>query len=101
MFVLPSRREGLPNALLEAAAAGLPIVATPAVGGLSEVLSDKEGVWLAPEIASDALAHSICSALDTLQPGQHFPHPWIEEHRPEKVIAQYEELIDNVLAGAA
>lgn len=101
MFVLPSRREGLPNALLEAAAAGLPIVATPALGGLSETLSGKEGVWLAREVASNALANSIRFALDTLQPGQRFPHAWIDDHRPEKVIAQYEDLIDSILAGAA
>lgn len=99
IFVLPSRREGLPNALLEAAAAGLPIVATPALGGLSEMLSGKEGVWMAGNVTSDALAQSICYALDVLQLGQRFPHAWIEDHRPELVIAQYEALIDAILAG--
>jgi len=39
IFVHPSHTEGLPNAVLEAAAAGLPIVATD-VGGTSEIVVD-------------------------------------------------------------
>lgn len=39
IFVLPSRQEGLPRALLEAMARGLPAVATR-VGGTSELLPD-------------------------------------------------------------
>jgi glycosyltransferase involved in cell wall biosynthesis len=72
LFVLPSRHEGMPNALLEAAAAGLPIVATPASGGVVDLLRSRLGAWLAPEISAEALATTIVAALETVRPGERF-----------------------------
>ena len=51
-FVLPSRWEGMPNALLEALAAGLPCIATD-VEGVRELLVDEAGTVVA---AGDDLA---------------------------------------------
>ena len=72
LFVLPSRHEGMPNALLEAAAAGLPIVATPASGGVVDLLRGRKGAWLAPAISAEALAATILEALGTITPGERF-----------------------------
>lgn len=47
VFALPSWSEGMPNALLEAMAAGLPCVATP-VGGVPEILRPEHNGLLAP-----------------------------------------------------
>jgi glycosyltransferase involved in cell wall biosynthesis len=96
VFVLSSRHEGMPNALLEAAAAGLPIVATPACDGIVDLLADRSGIWLADEVSSEALASTLFSALQLLQPGQRFPHGFIEEFRLERVVQAYEALIDSV-----
>ncbi len=61
VFVLPSRFEGLSNALLEAMATGLPIVAT-AVGGTPELVTAGVSAVLVPPDDEAALA----DALETL-----------------------------------
>jgi glycosyltransferase involved in cell wall biosynthesis len=62
VFVLSSREEGIPNALLEAMAAGRPCVAT-AVGGTPEVLRDGDTGWLVPPADPAALAAALDDAL--------------------------------------
>lgn len=59
VLLLPSLTEGLPLVLLEAMAAGKPIVASR-VGGIPEVLSDgKTGILVAPR-SPDAIAKAVC-----------------------------------------
>ncbi len=60
VFVLPSRFEGMPLALLEAMAAGLPVVATR-VGGIPECIPEDIG-WLCPPEDKEELAHAMISA---------------------------------------
>jgi glycosyltransferase involved in cell wall biosynthesis len=72
LFVLPSRYEGLPNAVLEALAGELPIVATPASGGVIDLLRGRPGTWLAAETSAGALASALMRALEELSPGQRF-----------------------------
>ena len=74
LFVLPSRHEGMPNALLEAAAGGLPIVALPASGGIVDLLDDRPGSWLASGISAEALSVSLLAALRTVRHGERFPN---------------------------
>lgn len=57
-FVICSRYEGLPYALLEAALAGVPIVATT-VGGIPEVVRHGESARLVPPNDATALAREI------------------------------------------
>jgi glycosyltransferase involved in cell wall biosynthesis len=61
LFVLSSRTEGLPMVMLEAMAAGIPIVATN-VGGIPDLLSPREGLLVAPE-NPQALAAAIRATL--------------------------------------
>ncbi|WP_437877474.1 glycosyltransferase family 4 protein [Sorangium sp. So ce513] len=57
-FVLPSRNEGLPLAVLEAMARRLPVVVTP-VGGVPEVVHHEEHGLIVPVDDADALADAI------------------------------------------
>jgi glycosyltransferase involved in cell wall biosynthesis len=67
MLVMPSRTESLPYVLLEAAAAGLPILATR-VGGIPEIFGPEAAANLVAANDVRALARAIGAALDT--PGQ-------------------------------
>lgn len=62
VFVLSSREEGIPNALLEAMAAGRPAVAT-AVGGTPEVMQADAQGWLVPPARPEALAAALEEAI--------------------------------------
>jgi glycosyltransferase involved in cell wall biosynthesis len=63
VFVLPSRSEAFPNALIEAMATALPVVATN-VGGIPEVVRAGVNGRLVQPDDSEALADAVLSLMD-------------------------------------
>ncbi len=62
LFTLPSESEAFPNAVLEAMAAGLPVVST-AVGGIREVVEHGRTGLLVPPRDPRALADALASLI--------------------------------------
>jgi glycosyltransferase involved in cell wall biosynthesis len=91
LFVLPSRSEAFPNAMLEAMAAGLPVVASD-VGGVREVVRHAATGLIVP--AGDAGA--LASAIRRLMADPPFAHGLGDAARTE-VIARYsfDRMIDQ------
>lgn len=63
VFVLPSRREGLPVALLEAMASGLPCVASRLPGATDTIISDGDNGLLVPVGDVTAFADALAAVL--------------------------------------
>jgi glycosyltransferase involved in cell wall biosynthesis len=102
VFVLSSANEGLPLVILEAMAAGLPIVST-SVGGVPEVLP-KESSWLCPPGDVEALAGAMLQAIesgDLRERGEASRRVAAAGYGIEQMARRYEELYGRLLPGGA
>jgi glycogen synthase len=99
VVVMPSRREGLPQAALEAAAMARPIVATR-VGGLPEIVEHGEtGMLVDPDDAS-GLAQAVAYVLERPDEGARMGLAARERIRETMSLARcldaYDELYRNL-----
>ena len=98
VFVFSSVNEGLPLVILEAMAAGLPIVTTD-VGGIPEVLP-KESAWLCPPGDAEALAGAMLQAAacsDLRERGEIARKLAASSCGLEHMAARYEDLYRRLL----
>jgi glycosyltransferase involved in cell wall biosynthesis len=101
VVVLPSFTEGLPNVVLEASAAAVPVVAT-AVGGTPEAVDDGETGYLVPPGDADALARRLRDVLGSeavRRPMGLRGRQWVQEHfsfaaQAEEYRRFFEELLE-------
>ncbi|MGQ9576948.1 MAG: glycosyltransferase family 4 protein [Thermoguttaceae bacterium] len=95
LLALPSFTEGLPNVVLEAFAAGVPVVAT-AVGGTPEVVEHGQNGYLAPPGDPGAMARHIaelvCQPERARQMGRHGRQRVARDFTFDRQAEQYREL---------
>ncbi len=100
MLVLPSLWEGMPNVVLEAMAAGRPVVATHVEGTEDLVIPDATG-WLVPPGQVAPLAKALLQAAHNPDQrrtfGQNGRRRVEAEFTPERVAAAYDRLWARVL----
>jgi glycosyltransferase involved in cell wall biosynthesis len=100
-FVISSLSEGLPMAVLEAMASGLPVVGT-AVGGVSELIEDADCGWLSPPGKVGELAKSMLlalSATDLAERGARARASAVENYSVDTMGRNYLALFEALLNG--
>jgi glycosyltransferase involved in cell wall biosynthesis len=108
ILVLPSYHEGLPNAILEALAAGLPVVSTPA-GAIPEVVEDGVNGLIVKAGDAQAIARSILRLLDdeSLRKAMRDANiaralrMYDSENAARTLCEWYDEVMDGTVGGAA
>ncbi len=100
--VLPSRREGLPKSLLEAAACGRPLIATDVPGCREIVIPDKTGVLVPvddPQALADAIMRLARSSPQRIRMGVAARRLVDERFSAELIgkatVALYQRLLDQ------
>lgn len=102
VFVLPSRIEAMPVALMQAMAAGMAIVATR-VGAVAELIDDEKSGLLVPAEDESRLAQAIRRILRepalAARLGAEAKSKAEREFSLDKMLASYEQLYTSLLEG--
>jgi glycosyltransferase involved in cell wall biosynthesis len=102
VFVLPSRQEGLPLAVLEAMDAGLPVVGTDVIGTTEVVVDGETGRLVPPrDVAAlgDALADLLADPDLRARYGGAGRRRYLAEFTAKRMAADTLAVYDDVLAG--
>ncbi len=102
LFVLSSQTEGLPNALIEAQACGVPTVSTDCPTGPREILEDGESGALVPVGDHEAMAEQIVAILSDDNLARRYvdsANSGLDRFSPSECYSQYAALIAQIRAG--
>lgn len=100
VFVLASDYEGLPNALIEAMACGLPCVSTDcSPGGARELIQDGENGVIVPCGDIKGLADRIIFMLKNPEEAERMGHEAqkiVDRLEPSKIFGKWKDYVDSV-----
>jgi glycosyltransferase involved in cell wall biosynthesis len=100
IFVLPSRREGMSNALMEAMMFGLPVIATD-ISGNQDLIDEPQGGYLVPANNVTSLYEKMTLILKNPEQialmGDYNRKKIADMCSMEKIASQYIELYDDIL----
>lgn len=103
MYVLSSLSEGMPNALIEAMAIGLPVVATDCPsGGPRQLIQDRKNGILVENDNVVALADGMLEVLNNAELAEKLAHnakKISEEYDRDKICAQWMDYIAHIMKG--
>jgi glycosyltransferase involved in cell wall biosynthesis len=98
VYLVSSRQEGGPKAVLESMAAGIPLVSTR-VGQAQEIVRDGVDGWLVDVEDADALAGKAAAARDGVPGGlRDAGRATAEEHALPRLDDRWAELLDGFVA---
>ena len=96
-LIIGSKHEVFPNVVLEALALGKPVIATPARGGLPEILDSVDASFVAADMTPEALAE----AIRQWQLARHdisVPADCVAAYDPAIITDQYEQALMGELS---
>lgn len=100
LFILTSRYEGMPNALMEAMGCGLPVISSNCDYGPQDLIKDHETGLLYCLDSDDDLVDKIKyiqnNYSDAIRMGKNARKDIIESYEINKVIKQWEKLIEVI-----
>lgn len=101
LFVLASRWEGMPNVLLEAGAAGVPIISTRVEGAAEIITSSESGVLVGisqPEELASAMDDCLENSQEARDRAVRLQSVIVEQFTWETVAGSYSCLYESLLA---
>ena len=99
-FVLSSRFEGFPNALLEAMACGCPVIATDCPSAPAEIIQDEINGLLVPADNVTALSDAMLRLMDDENLRQRLGTQALKvktTFSQDYIMAQWDALIESIL----
>jgi len=99
VFILTSRREGLPKAVMEAMAVGLPIIATDVRGNRDLVKSGENG-YLVPLGNAEQTAIAIERLIDSEDLRRSMggkSKELVKQYDLQNILKEMEKIYDNIL----